>query len=125
MAVVADKDSSALVVLLGKFALQLQVKTHFRQCHLVDGDTLSRFGCNEDLVISLGFLSLPGKLCHRPKEATCALGRQNLGELLWDLAIEGKLLELREAQVAKAIVLAYELGLVVSGRKLDAFGFLG
>jgi hypothetical protein len=70
---------------------------------LVNRDTLSRFGCNENLVISLGFLTLPGKLRPCPKEAACALGRQNLGKLLWDLAVEGKLLELREAQVAKAV----------------------
>ncbi len=91
---------------------------------MVDGDTLSRFDCDEDLVIGLGFLALPGKLRHRPKKAACALGRQDLGKLLWDLAVEGKLLELREAQVAKVVVPAHELGLVVDGRKLDVFGFL-
>jgi hypothetical protein len=29
MAVVIDKDGSTLVALLGKFALQLRIKTHF------------------------------------------------------------------------------------------------
>ncbi len=76
-------------------------------------------------MISLGFLALPGKLCHHPEEAACALGRQNFGKLLWNLAVEGKLLELREAQVAKGVVPAHELGLVVSSHELDIFGFLG
>ncbi len=124
-AVVVDKDGSALIALLGKFALQLHIETHFHQCHLVNKDTLSRFGHNENLVISIGFLALPGKLCHCPNAAACTLGRQNLGKLLWDLAIEGKLHELREAQVAKAVVPAHQLGLVIGGCKLDVFGFLG
>jgi hypothetical protein len=67
---------------------------------LVDRDTLSRFGHNENFVISLGFLAWQGKLCHCSKEAAYTLGRLKLGELLWDLAAEGKLHELREAQVA-------------------------
>jgi hypothetical protein len=92
---------------------------------LVNRDTLSRFGCNGNLAISLGFLALPGKFCYCPKEGACALGRQNLGELLWDLAIEGELRELREAKVAKAGEPVHELSLVVGGCELDVFGFLG
>ncbi len=76
-------------------------------------------------MIGLGFLVLPGKLPHHAKKAACALGRQNLCKLLWDLAIEGELLKLREAQVAKAVMPAHEIGLIVSGHKLDVFGFLG
>jgi hypothetical protein len=76
-------------------------------------------------VISLGFIASPEKLRHCPKEAACTLGRENLGELLKGLAIEGELLELREAQVAKAVVPGHELSLVIGGRKLDIFGFLG
>ncbi len=91
---------------------------------MVDRDTLSRFGHNENFVISLGFLALPGKLGHCPKKAACALGQQNLGKLLWYLAIEGKLLEIREAQVAKTVVPADKLSLVISGRKLDIISFL-
>ncbi len=70
-------------------------------------------------MISLGFLASPGKLYHCPKDAACALQRQNLGKLLWDLAIEGEVLELREAQVAKGVVPVHELGLVGGGRELD------
>jgi hypothetical protein len=44
---------------------------------------------------------------------TCTLGRQHLGELLWDLAIEGKLLELWEGKVTKAVMPSHELGLFV------------
>ncbi len=125
MAIVVDKDGGTLVALLGKFAFQLSIETHFGGHHLVDGDTLSMFGRDENFVISLGFLALPGKLGHHAKKAACALGQQNLGKLLWDLTIEGKLLELREAQVAKAVVPAHKLGLVVGGCKLGVFSFLG
>jgi hypothetical protein len=75
-------------------------------------------------VISLGFLALPGKLGHCPKKAACTLGWQNLGKLLWDLAVEGKLLELWKAQVAKSVVPLHELSLIVSSHKLDVFSFL-
>jgi hypothetical protein len=75
-------------------------------------------------VISLGFLASPGKLGHCPKKAASALGRQNLGKLLWDLAIEGELLELGKAQVAKAVLSAHELSLIVGGQELDVFSFL-
>jgi hypothetical protein len=101
------------------------VKAHFRQRHLIDQDSLPRFVYDENLVISHGFLASPGKLCHCPKEAACTLGRQNFGKLLWDLAVEGKLLELGEAQVAQAVMPAHELGLIGGGRKLDIVGFLG
>ncbi len=67
---------------------------------------------------------MPGKLGHCPQKTPCALGRHNLGKLLQDLAIECMLLELREAQVAKAVVPVHKLSLVVCGRKLDVFSFL-
>ncbi len=124
MDVVVDEDGGTLVALLGKFAFQLHIETHFSGPHLVDRDTLSRFGCDENFVISLGFLALPGKLGHCAEKSACALGWQNLGKLLWDLAIEAELLELREAQVAKAVVPAHKLGLVVRGHELDVFSFL-
>jgi hypothetical protein len=82
----------------------LRIKSHFGGRHLVNRDALSWLGGNEHFMISLGFLTLPGKLGHRPQKAACALGQQNLGELLWDFAIEGKLLELRKAQAAKSVV---------------------
>jgi hypothetical protein len=118
-----DKHGDAPIALLGEFPVQLHIKPHFSGCHLVNRDTVSWLGGNENFVISLGFLALPGKLRHCPKKAACALGWQNLGELLWDLAIEGKLLELGKAQVAKMVVLAHELSLIVSDRKLDVFSF--
>ncbi len=82
---------------------------------MVDRDALSWFGCNKDLVGSLGFLALPGKLGHRTKKTAGALGWHNLGEFLWDLTIESKLLELGKAQVAKAVVPTHELSLIVGG----------
>ncbi len=35
------------------------------------------------------------------------------------------MLELWEAQMAKAVMLLHELGFVVGGRELDIFGFFG
>jgi hypothetical protein len=68
---VVDKDGGAIVVLLGKFALQLCIKTYLCQRHLIHRDALSKFGCNKYLVVGLGFLALPGKLGHRTKQAFC------------------------------------------------------
>ncbi len=76
-------------------------------------------------MVGLGFLALLGKLSHCAKKAACTLGRQHLGKLLWDFAVEGKLLELGEAHVAKVILPLHELSLVAGGRELDVFGFLG
>jgi hypothetical protein len=94
MAEVDDKDGGTLIVLLGKFAFQLCITSYFRQSHLIHRDALPRFGHNKDLVVGLGFLALPGKLSHCAKQAASTLGRQHLGKLLWNLAVEGKLFEL-------------------------------
>jgi hypothetical protein len=61
---------------------------------LVNPDALSRFGCGKDLVVGLDFLVLPRKLPYCAKQAANTLGRQHLGKLLWDLAIEGGLFKL-------------------------------
>jgi hypothetical protein len=111
---VVNKDGGTFVVLLGEFAFQMCKISHFSQCHLVDRDS-PRFGCNEGLVVGLGFLALPRKHCHHAKQAACTLGRHHLGELLQDFTIEGKLLELREGKVTKAVVPSHELSLFVGG----------
>ncbi len=85
---------------------------------MVNGDTLSRFGGNKDLVGSLGFLASPGKLGHS------ALGRDDLGNFIWDFTIEGELLELGKCQAAKPVVQTHEFSLIVDGCKLDVFSFL-
>jgi hypothetical protein len=76
-------------------------------------------------VVGLGFLALPRKLCHRAKQSASTLGRQHLGELLWDLAIQGKLFKLSKGKVTKAVMPSHELGLFVRGRELDVLGFFG
>ena len=82
---------------------------------MVNQDALYRFGCNEDLVVGLGFFASLGKLSHHAKKAACTLGRQHLGKLLLDLAIEGKLLELWEGKVTKALMPLHELSRFVGG----------
>jgi hypothetical protein len=122
---VVNEDGGAHVALLGKFALQLYIKTYFCRSHLIHRDALSRFGCNKYLVVGLGFLALPGKLGHCAKQASCTLRRQHLGELLRDLAIEGELLEFWEGKVTKRIMPSHELGLFVGGQELDVLRFFG
>ncbi len=122
---VVNEDGGALVALLGKIALQLCIKTYLCQRHLIHRDTLSRFGCNNYLVVGLGFLALPGKLGHRTKQASYTLGRQHLGKLLRDLAIEGELLEFWKGKVTEAVMPSHELNLFVGGRELDVLRFFG
>ncbi len=122
---VVDEDGGALVALLGKFALQLCIKIYLCRSHLIHQDTLSRLGCNKYLVVGLDFLALPGKLGHCSKQASCTLGRQHLGELLWDLAVEDKLLEFWKGKVTKAVMPSHELGLFVGGRELEVLRFFG
>jgi hypothetical protein len=86
--------------------------------------TFPQLGCNEDFMGSLGLFAVPRKLGHCAKEAAGTLGRRNLGKFLGNLAIEGKLLGLGKAQVAKAVVELHELGLFLSGGNLDVFSFL-
>jgi hypothetical protein len=70
----------------------------------------------QDLVVGLGLLASPRKLCHCAEHAASMLGRHHLvGKLLWDLAIEGGLLELWEGKVTKAVIPLHELGLFVGG----------
>jgi hypothetical protein len=76
-------------------------------------------------VVGLGFLALPGKLSHRPKQAASHLGRQHLSKFLWNLAIEGKLFELWNGKVTKAVMPSHELGLFVGGQESDVLGFFG
>ncbi len=66
-AIVVNKESGAFVALLGEFAFQLCKKSHFSSCHLVNQDALSRFGCDENLMVGLGFHALPRKLRHCTK----------------------------------------------------------
>jgi hypothetical protein len=122
---VVDKDGGALVVLLDKFALQLCIKTYLNLRHLIHQDALSRFGRDKYLVVGLGFLALPGKLGHRTKQASCTLGRQHLGKLFQDLAVEGKLLEFWKGKVTEAVMPLHDLGLFIGGRELDVLRFFG
>ncbi len=70
-------------------------------------------------MVRLGLLALPGKLGHHAKQASCTFRRQHLDELLWDLAIEGELLEFWKDKVTKAGMPSHELGLFVGGQELD------
>ncbi len=60
---------------------------------MVDGDALPRLGCDKDFVRSLGLFAAPRNFCHSAEETACTLGWHDLGELLGDFAIDGKLLE--------------------------------
>ena len=58
---------------------------------------------------------------HRAEEATSALRWNNFGQLARYLAIERHCLQRWEWDVAKAVMPAHQLGLIVSGGKLDVF----
>jgi hypothetical protein len=102
----------------------LCAKSHFSQCHLVNRIALSWVGCDKDFVGSLGLFAAQRKLGHCIKEVASALGWLDLGNFLGDFAIECKLLELGEAQVAEVVVPSNELGLFIGGGKLGVLSFL-
>jgi hypothetical protein len=83
---------------------------------LVDRDSLPWLGCDKK-VRRLLLFATPRKLGHCAEEASCTLGRGNLCKLLWDLAIDGKLLQLWKMEVAEAIVPTHEFSLVLSSGK--------
>ena len=60
---------------------------------MVDRNAFPRLGCDKDFVRRL-FFAAPRDLGHCAKKTACARGWRNLGELLGDFAVEGKLLEL-------------------------------
>ncbi len=62
--------------------------------------------------------------CHGPEEAACALGRRHLGKATRDLAILGKDLEFWKGEVAEAVMLSHQLGLIVGGGELKFLVFL-
>ncbi len=76
-------------------------------------------------MVGLVFLALPWKLGHCAKKAASTLGRQHLGKLLWNLAIEGKLFELWKGKMTEAVMPSHELGLLVGSRELDVLSFFG
>jgi hypothetical protein len=96
----------------GEFSLQLGDEAHLRQNHLISTNTLSCLCCHKHF--GGGLSSFPGDLGHGTKKASHTGGRLDLGQLSRDLAVEHELLELGEGQVAKAVMPAHELGLVVN-----------
>ncbi len=91
-----DEDGGAAILLLVKFAFELCDKPWLGRCHLGDGNTLPRLGCNKDFVRRLGFFATPRILHHSAKETAFALGWRDLGKFVGDFAIDGELLELRK-----------------------------
>ncbi len=76
-------------------------------------------------MVGLGFVASPGRLGHCAKQASYTLGRQHIGKLLWDLIVEGKLLEFWKGKVTEAVMPLHELGLFVGSRELDILRFFG
>jgi hypothetical protein len=67
---------------------------------------------------------MPRNLGHCGKEDPSTLGRHNFSQFLGDFVIEGKLLKLGEAQMAKVVVPSHELSLFVSGGNLGVLYLL-
>jgi hypothetical protein len=110
---VINKDSGRCVTLLGECSLQLGNETHLHWNHLIDTNTLSCLRCHKNF--GGGLSSFPGYLGHSTKEASRTGRRLDLGQSLWDLSIEGKLLELGGGQVAEVVMPVHEYGIVVDG----------
>ena len=86
-----NEDGSAAVAVIGKFSLELRIKTDLR-LHLVDQNALPRLGCAEDLVRGFRLFAAPRNLGHGAKEAASSLGRRHLGQSLGDFPVLGYLL---------------------------------
>jgi hypothetical protein len=109
--VVVYKDGGCYRAFLGECPFQLCDEVYLHQNYLINTNTLSRLCCPKHF--GGGLTSFPGYFGHSTKEASCTGRRLDLGQSLWDLFIESKLLELGEGQVAEAETPAHEFGLVV------------
>jgi hypothetical protein len=113
---VVNEDGGAFVALLSEFVFQLyKIPTSVDVIWSTKMHSPG-FGCNKDLVVGLGFLALPRKLCHCTEQAANTLGRQHLGELLQNLAVECKLFEPWKKEMTEAVMPSNELGLLIGGR---------
>ncbi len=117
-----DKDGGRCIAFLCECSLYLGDEAHLHQNHLIDTKTLPRFCCHKHF--GGGLLSFPRDLGHSTKKASRPGRRLDLGQTLRDLAVKHKLLELGEGQVAKAVMPAHELGLVVDSGEIDVLVFL-
>ncbi len=91
---------------------------------MIDRDALPRLGGDEDLVRGLGLFTVPRNFSHCAKEAASALGWRDCRQLLGDFPVEGKLLELCEGKMTKAVVPTHKLGLIVGSGEVDVFPLL-
>ncbi len=114
-----DKDRGAPVAPLGEFAFHLREESDFSRCHLIDGGALPRLGGDKDLVRGLSFFAAPRNLSHRAEEAANALEWRDFCQLLGDFPVEGKLFELCEGKVTKAVVPSHQFSLIVGGGNMD------
>ncbi len=109
--VVYEDGGHCIIAFLGECSFQLCNEAYLRQNHAINTNTLPRLLRHKHFGGDLS--SFPGYLGHSTKEASCTGRRLDLGQSSWDLSIEGKLLELGEGQVAKMVMPAHELGLVI------------
>ncbi len=105
------EDGGRCIAFPGECSFQLCDEAYMRQNCLIDTNTLSCLHRHKHF--GGGLSSFPGYPGHSTKEPSRAGRRLDLGQLSWDLAIQGKLLELGEGQVAKAVMPVHEFGLVV------------
>ncbi len=65
----------------------------------------------------LGLFAVPRNLSHRAEEAASSLGWLDFHQFLGDFPVEGKLLELCEGKVTKAVMPSHEFGLVIGSKR--------
>ncbi len=72
----------------------------------------------------IGLFTAPRNLGHRAEEAAVTLGWRDCRQLLGDFPIEGKLLQLSEGKMAKAVVPTHELGLIIGSGEVYVVSLL-
>ena len=112
------EDRCTFVSLLGQGTLQLSNETNLRGDHLVNGNALARSCCYEHLTRVL--FSSPRHLSHDTIEATSTCWWLDTCKFLGDLVVLGKVLELGKREVAKTMMSAHQLSLIICGDVIDS-----
>ena len=111
------EDRCTFVSLLGQGTLQLSNETNLRGDHLVNGNALARSRCYEHLTRVL--FPSPRHLSHGTIEATSTCWWLDTCKFLGELVVLGKVLELGKREVAKMMMPAHQLGLIICGDVID------
>ncbi len=111
------EDRCTFVPLLGQGTLQLSNETNLREYHLINGDVLAQSCCYEHLTCVL--FPSPRYLSHGTIEAYSTCWWLDTCKFLGDLIVRSEVLELGKREVAKTMMPAHQLSLIVCGDVID------